>query len=319
MELMVNSQLATSKYGTTFQQATETLSNQYFTTIPHVFGRERPPVLSTGDQAKKELDLMLTLADMYIANEIMKQASAVVGVNPLDQRFKGLGMKEMSLLNLSIEVDHKSLEFQELLDYLKNSSGATHRIHYKVIDIFRIERNGEEDRFNSSIYANLKSQNRRLLWHGSRSTNFGGILSEGLRIAPSEAPASGYMFGKGVYLADTSTKSANYCYSHSSGNMGLLLLCDAELGDPMHEIYHSDFNAGEHAKKAGKIATLGRGRAIPGDWKNAGSFNTALEGVRMPNVRSKVVEDDKASLMYNEYVVYDVAQIRQRYLFFVKM
>jgi poly [ADP-ribose] polymerase len=39
------------------------------------------------------------------------------------------------------------------------------------------------------------SADRRLLWHGSRSTNFGGILSQGLRIAPPEAPVSGYMFG----------------------------------------------------------------------------------------------------------------------------
>lgn len=31
---------------------------------------------------------------------------------------------------------------------------------------------------------------------GSRLTNFMGILSQGLRIAPPEAPATGYMFGK---------------------------------------------------------------------------------------------------------------------------
>jgi hypothetical protein len=29
-----------------------------------------------------------------------------------------------------------------------------------------------------------------------------GILKQGLRIAPPEAPVSGYMFGKGVYFAD---------------------------------------------------------------------------------------------------------------------
>lgn len=31
-----------------------------------------------------------------------------------------------------------------------------------------------------------------------------GILSQGLRIAPPEAPVTGYMFGKGVYFADVS-------------------------------------------------------------------------------------------------------------------
>ena len=43
-----------------------------------------------------------------------------------------------------------------------------------------------------------------LLWHGSRTTNFAGILQQGLRIAPPEAPVNGYMFGKGVYFADVS-------------------------------------------------------------------------------------------------------------------
>jgi hypothetical protein len=39
---------------------------------------------------------------------------------------------------------------------------------------------------------------------------FAGILSQGLRIAPPEAPSIGYMFGKGVYFADMVSKSANY-------------------------------------------------------------------------------------------------------------
>jgi hypothetical protein len=43
--------------------------------------------------------------------------------------------------------------------------------------------------------------NHQLLWHGSRTANFGGILSQGLRIAPPEAPVQGYMFGKGLYTA----------------------------------------------------------------------------------------------------------------------
>jgi len=32
--------------------------------------------------------------------------------------------------------------------------------------------------------------------------NFIGILADGLKIAPPEAPSTGYMFGKGVYFAD---------------------------------------------------------------------------------------------------------------------
>ena len=37
---------------------------------------------------------------------------------------------------------------------------------------------------------------RQLLWHGSRLTNWVGILSQGLRIAPPEAPVTGYMVSR---------------------------------------------------------------------------------------------------------------------------
>jgi poly [ADP-ribose] polymerase len=217
-------------------------------------------------------------------------------------------------------VEHTSTEFQELESYLQNSRGRTHNMEYKVINIFRIERQGETERFNTSKYANLPNSDRRLLWHGSRSTNFGGILSQGLRIAPPEAPVNGYMFGKGVYLADTSSKSANYCCPYNSGGMGLLLLCDAELGAPMLELDRGNYNAGEDAIKAGKIATLGKGSQVPGGWKDAGCVNPALAGVRMPDVSIANTDHVRGGgLYYNEYIVYDVAQIRQRYLFQVKM
>lgn len=70
-------------------------------------------------------------------------------------------------------------------------------------------RQGEEDRYKK--FSDFP--NRMLLWHGSRLTNWVGILGQGLRIAPPEAPVTGYMFGKGVYFADLVSKSANYWYS----------------------------------------------------------------------------------------------------------
>lgn len=63
-----------------------------------------------------------------------------------------------------------------------------------------------------------------LLWHGSRISNFVGILSQGLRIAPPEAPVSGYLFGKGIYLADMAEKSIHYCRSYGSDTALILLI-----------------------------------------------------------------------------------------------
>ena len=69
--------------------------------------------------------------------------------------------------------------------------------------------------------------NRRLLFHGSGVTNFLGLLSQGMRIAPPEAPATGYMFGKGCYFADMMEKSMSYAAGYKNK---YLLLCDVALG-----------------------------------------------------------------------------------------
>lgn len=97
------------------------------------------------------------------------------------------------------------------------------------------------------------------------------------------------------------------------------MLCDVELGDPMLELTNSEYNAGEHAKKQGKLATLGKGRAIPSVWKNAGCVNPDLKGVLMPDTTVAPKKEDGVYLQYNEYIVYDVAQIRVKYLLLVHM
>jgi poly [ADP-ribose] polymerase len=143
------------------------------------------------------------------------------------------------------------------------------------------------------------------LWHGSRLTNFVGILSQGLRIAPPEAPVTGYMFGKGVYFADMVTKSANYCHSHMSNNTGLLLICEVALGET-NDLLYSDYNAGNLPN--GKSSTKGCGGYAPDP-----STYTELDGVTLPMGPGKQLNTG-GSLMYNEYIVYDVNQIKMKYL-----
>lgn len=77
--------------------------------------------------------------------------------------------------------------------YTANTHAATHNQYkLKVRSVLKAERAGEASAHQESL------GNRQLLWHGSRLTNWVGILSQGLRIAPPEAPATGYMFGKGA-------------------------------------------------------------------------------------------------------------------------
>jgi poly [ADP-ribose] polymerase len=173
----------------------------------------------------------------------------------------------------------------------------------KVLDVFNMEKEGDEEAFNDV-------GNRMLLWHGSRLTNWVGILSQGLRIAPPEAPVTGYMFGKGVYFADMSSKSANYCFATRSNKTGLLLLCDVALGN-CNELLTADYKADE--LPAGKDSVFGKGRIAPDPAKEF----TTPDGVRVPLGKSKdtgVVNPSGYTLNYNEFIVYDTAQIRMKYL-----
>ena len=107
----------------------------------------------------------------------------------------------------------------------------------------------------------LKLGNRKLLWHGSRFSNFVGILTNGMRIAPKEAPSTGYNFGKGVYYADMASKSSGYCCTYLSKGVGLLLLCEVALGEA-RQLESTDCHAEDHLPK-GKHCTHAKGRVQP--------------------------------------------------------
>ncbi len=267
--------LAQPTYNLGYASAVERLSNLYYSVIPHAFGRNRPPIIGDYIRLRKEVDLLESLSDMKDAELLMKVDLAKSdAIHPTDKHYRGLRMKEVT------PIDRGSVEFEELAKYLDVTRGETHGVAYEIDDIFRIEREGERDRFDGCVLP-CSGIDTRLLWHGSRVTNFGGILGQGLRIAPPEAPVSGYMFGKGIYLADMSSKSANYCCSDISDGTALLLLCEAKLGSPFQELTNSSYSAGEDAKEKGMFATLGQGKTAPTSWKDASCVHAGLSGVKM--------------------------------------
>lgn len=144
-------------YNLSLPEATEHLSNLYYSTIPHSFGRNRPPIIQTNEQLKREIELLESLTDLKDADLIMKKEKKTDDIHVLDSRFKSLGMQEMTPLETSSE------EFSGISDYLLKTCGQTHHVNYEVMDIFRIQRDGEEERFQKSEYSKMDSD-RRLLW-----------------------------------------------------------------------------------------------------------------------------------------------------------
>ena len=56
----------------------------------------------------------------------------------------------------------------------------------------------------------LLSQNRTMLWHGTKTENLMGILHNGLLIDAPNAVRCASAYGNGIYLADTFQKSWSY-------------------------------------------------------------------------------------------------------------
>lgn len=275
------------------------LSNRFYTLIPHDFGMKKPPLLNSLDYIQAKVQMLDNLLDIEVAYSLLRGGTLDDKNDPIDINYEKLKTK--------IEVvDKTSHEAEVIQQYVKNTHAATHNTYtLEVQEIFKIVREGEHQRYRP--FEEL--HNRQLLWHGSRTTNYAGILSQGLRIAPPEAPVTGYMFGKGVYFADMVSKSANYCHTSQSDPVGLLLLAEVALGN-MHELKKAS-----HITKLpkGKHSVKGLGRTAPDP-----AASVTLDGVQVPLGKGAHTNIDDTSLLYNEYIVYDVAQINMKYLLKIK-
>lgn len=271
-------------------------SNRFYNLIPHNFGVSEPKILDTIEEIHAKCEMLDALLEMEIAYSLLHSKTDQTK-NPLDAHYKQL--------NTDIKIlDKESKEYEVIQQYVKNTHAETHtQYELEIEDVFVIKRQGEDSRYKPF----RKLQNKKLLWHGSRTTNFAGILSQGLRIAPPEAPVTGYMFGKGIYFADMVTKSANYCCTNSENPIGLLLLCEVALGN-MYERYAADYI---EKLPSGKHSTFGRGQTQP----DPECVHKTEDDVEVPYgsaVRAKLPK--KSALLYNEFIVYDVAQVKARYL-----
>lgn len=272
-------------------------TSAFYTLIPHDFGFRCPPLINSVVMLKEKMEMLDALAQLEVSSALLSRDKSEAA-NVLDTTYAALNCELTPLQRMDAE-------FQLVEEYARNTTGSTHNAYkLRVEQVFKVNRKSESERYEAAAKT---IGNKQMLWHGSRTTNFVGILSQGLRIAPKEAPVTGYMFGKGIYLADTCTKSANYCCTSRSNNCGLMLLCEAALGK-QKEYVNSCYM---EAAQKGYHSTKGLGRMHP-DPTGA----TVVNGVTWP--KGKMVTDTaQLSLLYPEYIVYDVAQCRMQYL--VKM
>ncbi|KAI3982500.1 hypothetical protein MKX01_031239 [Papaver californicum] len=245
--------------------------------------------------ASNRVEMLEALRDIEIA-------SRIVGFNAeinesLDEKYARL---HCNILPLPRDSD----DYQLVEKYLLNTHASTHKEWtLELKDVFALDREEEFDKF--APYRE-KLQNKMLLWHGSHLTNYVGILSNGLRIAPPEVPSSGYMFGKGIYFADLVSKSAQYCRTSNWNPVGLLLISEVALGN----VYELKEALDMEKPPEGKNSTEGLGKKVP----QKSEYVTWKNNVVVPCGKPVTSNATTSQLMYNEYSVYDPAQVKMQFL-----
>ena len=273
------------------------LSSEFYTYIPHDFGFKKMYhfIIDSLEKVKSKIDMIETLKDMKVATKIINDTTEDSQSKIILNYYKELHCK-ITYISKNEKI-YSLLEKYLTLKINNNSSYSYYNTSLKLLEAYEIKREGEEKRYLKNL------SNKKLLWHGTRISNYVGILSQGLRIAPPEAPSSGYLFGKGLYFADMSSKSCNYCYPVN--NIGLILLCEVALGN-IEKRFSTDYSLPNTMKKENN-SILGVGEIYPSN----GTFIDNDVFVPFDNV---LVNNEKNAVSFNEFIVYDVRQVKLRYL-----
>ncbi|KXJ85677.1 poly polymerase catalytic domain-domain-containing protein [Microdochium bolleyi] len=345
------------------------LTSRYRSRIPHCrVSQHFMPVISSYQALFLELRLLSSLWPEQ--QEISRAMIAVcdratmhwqthgVLAQPLYQAYSSLrhGFRRLT--------DYASTEYRELCRYLFGSNHPVHRMRFEVQDIYRVFvkaglSNGYEDWIESGkgvdpsgtgTGAQGDAEERLLLWHGTPLDSLLGILDLGLQIRRRGANFTGTMFGNGIYLADSSSKSAGFCRHHQNlntmasgpssitgrrqrrsrmteGAEAVLLLCEADVGKNRLQSPHS-IPLGHsiiEASQGRRRCIQGLGQNGPAAWKGVGWDIPAAPAARAGEVQMPDTTSSYGApcfgrgLRFNEYVVYNPSHLTIRYLFRLKI
>jgi poly [ADP-ribose] polymerase len=277
------------------------LSSQFYTAIPHSFGRRRPPVISTQSSLQDRYDMCNILLDMFSTNETLRQVAA----NTMKKQVPYPADSHYETLKADLSpIGTKTQEYKVVEKYFNEtkSSGSSS----KLLDVWSVDREGESKRHKRFD----KVDNRRLLWHGTNIAVAAPIITSGLRIMPH----SGGRVGSGIYLAAMQEKSAQYTSAYGA-KFACMFLCEAALGKS-HQVT-SDGHHASSLKKApsGFDSVHAVGSITPKSWTT-----TDIEGKSVEVPKTKAHNSGvSSSFHHDEFLVYDEAQVRLRYVVTVRL
>lgn len=280
------------------------LSSEFHTIIPYACSRgSRPPVIDDDKKIQKFTETLDELGNLEVAAKIIENSDDQDTLNQLDAVYKQL--------NTDIKALEKDSKMWNVIhDYVKNTHAPTHNSYtVEMLDVYEIQRHGERDTYHDKYGKDL--DNKWLLWHGTRVTNFCSILQKGLLLRPDVIPGtyiSGKMFGYGIYAASSFSKSFNYTGASGRNSVACLFLAEVALGKPSKRKTHDYYISKDSLKREGCDSCWGLGRTTPG------GFTTMDDGTIVPNGKLTSSGVPDTSLLYDEFIVYDQHQLNLRYI-----
>jgi poly [ADP-ribose] polymerase 2/3/4 len=177
------------------------LSGEFYSTIPHRIGRTREAiaasVIDSMEAFEHKQETLQLMKDMLLVNG---EGGSVLFDSDLDAKYKALRCR-VEVLAVG------SSAFRQVADLVERSQLRSRSIKVKGVSVLR--REGEHEGFRAGM------DNERLLFHGSRTRNWVGILTRGI-VLPKIAVSMGVTrtdagwLGNGIYFGDTACTAASY-------------------------------------------------------------------------------------------------------------
>eukprot|EP01132_Coremiostelium_polycephalum_P005506 gene5506-6860_t len=247
----------------------EQLSSKFYTTIPHKMGRTKADidkaVIRNLDLLNQKVELLQLMKDLLKVN-----SSGALSNTASDMKYMAL-KTDLNVLNTY------SSDFQRI----SKMAMDTAPVGANITNIFKITKSSEEDAFTRSV------KPTKLLFHGSRVSNFVGILSRGVLLPKVVVNVGGSrtdfgFLGAGIYFGDRLSTASIYAHP-TSEQKRLVLVCEVALGKSM-----------EYTK-------IDQTLTIP-----PMGYQSCL-GVARSSGKESAFTD-------NEYVIYNTNQQKQQYL-----
>ena len=266
-------------------------SSLFWTLIPYNTGRNRPPIIDNLNKIKKYSEMIDSIKDIEIGNKILKDNKTYLSL------YNTLGCEIFPIPKLSDE-------YKLIKDYVYTNMGSTHYQNYEILDVLSID---DHNTFPKDKYQT------KLLFHGSRTSNYLSIIQNGLRIPNPNNVCHGSVLGYGIYFADCSTKSLNYCHL-DIGDVGCLLLCEVVFSQNDGDVHFTDEATFDIKPSKEYISRMALGQYSS---KNSEKISY-IDDIEVPIGSMERDINVDGGFLYNEYVIYSKNLYNLKYIILIK-